>query len=144
GYVSFAAQTDVRMKALATISAVDTGRLTREGLSWKRPGCRSQGREPVAPQMLPDPKAVPEGTPDLFREGAEYYRTDRGSHPRANGLILRRSADYQANFEAFRFQHMLSPRPVLMIVGEMADTAYFSSDAIANSTKEPKELFVVP
>lgn len=94
--------------------------------------------------MLPDPKAVPEGTPDLFREGAEYYRTDRGSHPRANGLILRRSADYQANFEAFRFQHMLSPRPVLMIVGEMADTAYFSSDAIANSTKEPKELFVVP
>jgi uncharacterized protein len=161
GYVSFAAQTDLRIQAVATVSSADTGRLTREGLLGTRmlmtpDGLAAQlqqagqdrndqakGLDTGAQQVLPDPDNVPSGTPDLFREAADYYRTSRGGHPRSDGLLQRRNADLLANFDAFRFQAMISPRPLLMIVGGDADSAYYSRDAL-EAAKEPKELFVVP
>ena len=47
-----------------------------------------------------------------------------------------------ANFDAFAFNSMISPRPLLMITGTKAATKWYSEDGIAKAG-EPKELYVV-
>ena len=47
------------------------------------------------------------------------------------------------NFFPFVQIETISPRPILMIVGERAESAYFSQDAYTKAA-QPKELFVVP
>ena len=47
-----------------------------------------------------------------------------------------------ANFDAFEFNDMISPRPLLMITGTKAATKWYSEDGIEKA-KDPKELFVV-
>ena len=47
------------------------------------------------------------------------------------------------NYFSFAQIETISPRPVLMIVGERAVSAYFSEEAYSKAAK-PKELFVVP
>ena len=45
----------------------------------------------------------------------------------------------------YPFEHLdrISPRPVLLIAGENANSLYFSKDAYAK-TSEPKEPYIVP
>ena len=160
GYVPNASQGDVRIKAVATISAVDTGRMVREGIKPKGAINRSQlhetllastkarteeakGHQPQEIDLLPlDPNNVPDTAPDLMKEGSNYYKTDRGKHPRSTGKWPLRSNDILANFDAYAYNNLISPRPLLMIVGSDADTLYFSEDAIRQA-EEPKELFVI-
>lgn len=158
GYVSFAAQTDRRIKAVATVSAYDTAGALFDGIG------KTQGpevREALLDQagVLRDAEARGEGAfsfhaafpglaelaalPErsMYREGYEYYLTPRGGHPRAdNWSVLR--ADVVAQFDAFAHQHWISPRPLLMIAGTDADTRYFSEEAVDRAA-EPKELFLV-
>jgi fermentation-respiration switch protein FrsA (DUF1100 family) len=51
-----------------------------------------------------------------------------------------RSIDLIAQFSAFGMIHLIAPRPLLMIAGTEAATAYFSREAIEKA-QEPKELF---
>jgi uncharacterized protein len=144
GYVPYAAQTDKRIRAVATISAICTGGMTREGIKpkgavtpkkleenleqagkWRTE--EAKGEQPVVGDILPDVNNIPEELPDLFKEGSVYYKTNRGMHPRSIGKWLLRCADMLANYDSFAFNHMISPRPLLMIVGSKADTAYFST-----------------
>ncbi|KKK17111.1 hypothetical protein ARAM_006286 [Aspergillus rambellii] len=93
--------------------------------------------------MLPNTlEEAPPNFPDSFRDLADYYRTPRGFHPRVDNTTLPRSWDLMANFDAFAFNSMISPRPLLMITGTQAATKWYSEDAIAKA-KEPKERFVV-
>ena len=160
GYVSFAAQTDTRMKAVATVSAGDFGRITREGLRPKGSITRDQlveqlkaanalrtleaqdGEARMTVVMPQEKRDIPDGAPDLFKDAWDYYMTERGRHPRSGQSWMGRSVDLLANFDAFRFIDMISPRPLLMIAGEEADTLYFSEEAIQQA-REPKELFIV-
>jgi uncharacterized protein len=94
--------------------------------------------------LLPFTKeTIPDGIPDFFREGFDYYRTPRAQHPRATGLYPVRSADAMAGFDPFVIVDKISPRPLLMIAGSEADTRLFSEDGIRRA-QEPKELFLVP
>ena len=162
GYVPYAAQTDLRIKAVATVSAADVGSLFREGLkgtemkidrnalqkTLRLAGearlAEAKGEQPPCIPIVPDdPEKVTEGTPDMFREGSEYYRTERGNHPRSNNRFLLRSCDLMVNYSSYAFIDLISPRPLLMIAGADADTRYFSEDAVARA-RDPKELFIVP
>jgi hypothetical protein len=161
GYVPFAAQTDVRIKSVATVSAADVGSLFREGVKGTAMAidrdtlqavltqageariAEAKGDEvPMQPIVPDDPTDIPDGTPALFSEGSDYYRTPRASHPRSTNRFPIRSYDNIVNYSSYAFVDLISPRPLLMIAGSDADTRYFSEEAIAKA-QEPKELVIV-
>jgi uncharacterized protein len=157
GYVPFAAQTDHRIKAVATISAVEIGDLFSRGLGRTQGAdaldavltkagqlrtAEAKGAEPTYETYVPSSPDGLENAPVLYREGYDYYRTPRGQHPRSESKWLVQSMDRIAQFDAYAKIDMISPRPLLMIAGSEADTRYFSEEAISKAA-EPKELFVI-
>ena len=75
-------------------------------------------------------------------ETREFYCTPVGHHPRAVQPWPVRSLDLLAQYDSFALARLISPRPLLMIIGSEANTAYMSHEAIEKAA-EPKELFVV-
>ncbi|WP_425839886.1 alpha/beta hydrolase [Streptomyces fractus] len=159
GYVPFAAQTDHRIKAIATVSAADFGRIMREGLgggqdpaviagmldaAGKQRTAEAHGAEPHLERAVPEPEpgVSLDEMPALYREGSEYYRTARGQHPRSENWWVFRSVDMIAQFDAYALVDLLAPRPLLMIAGTKADTRYFSEETTERA-KGPSELFLV-
>lgn len=157
GYVSFAAQTDPRMKAVAILSAADTGSLFRDGMppgSTKREQLKEQLKgvaqarnaeakgEKVAtnPVLPPNWREMQAGT--LWHDGGDYYLTARAQHPRSCNTLVSRSLALLANYDSFRYNEMISPRPYLAIAGDKADTLYFSQEAV-KAAEEPKKLYEV-
>jgi len=65
-----------------------------------------------------------------------------GAYPTSVNKVLFTSLDKLAAFDAFAFLDTVSPRPILLIVGSRADTAYFSEAAYAKA-QEPKEIFII-
>lgn len=159
GYVVFAAQTDHRIKAVATVSSVDIGRFFRGGLDGKQPPevlqsmldtagrlrtAEAKGADPHLEHCVLDTReeAEAEGTPVMFCEGYEFYRTERGQHPRSTNHWIFRCIDMLAQFDSYALIELIAPRPLLMIAGSKAETLHFSEGAIARA-KEPKELFII-
>ena len=153
GYVPFAAQTDTRMKAVATISALCAGRSARQaGPEATRAALERAnkdrvneliGKERETVALFADDAEERKKQPVLMQEGWEYYRQPPMVHPRAPNTFLVVGTSLQANFDSFQFNKMISPRPLLMIVGSEAETAPISEEGIALA-EEPKELFVIP
>ena len=160
GYVPFAAQTDRRIKAAATVSGVDLGDFFRKGLpsstfpnvgpnlehlleeSGKARTEEAKGQPPRLKHIVPNtPEELPKGSPLFFREAIDYYRTPRGQHPNSTNLFLLKSVDQIAEYSSYDHVDMISPRPLLMIAGTNADTRFFSEMAIEKA--EPKELFLI-
>ena len=102
GYVPFAAQADVRIKVVATVSAMDMGSLNRDGLKGTSGATEGtwaveeqladsaqqridevNGGKPVLVPLVPnDPdEAVKSTLPNLLCERSMYYRGPRGLHP---------------------------------------------------------------
>ncbi|MFJ3639342.1 alpha/beta hydrolase [Streptomyces sp. NPDC090108] len=156
GYVPFAAQTDHRVKAVGTVSAADTGDLFRRGLGrtqgpevlqamLDRAGAlrtaEARGEAPTMQNWVPESQeGLEEGT--LWREGSEYYYTDRGRHCRSNTGWVLRSIDQLAQYDSYAMIRLIAPRPLLMVIGSEADTAYFSREAVAEAG-DNAALFVV-
>lgn len=159
GYAFNAAETEMRIKAVATVSAFDLGRARRQGLGDSIPeDQQKQKLQTVADQRtrevngkaykyveyVPDSKReIPANASAMYKEGYEYYKTSRGAHPRAVNKYLFTSLDKQMAFTAFDRPESISPRAVLFIVGGNAETAYFSKEAY-DKAKDPKEYFVIP
>jgi fermentation-respiration switch protein FrsA (DUF1100 family) len=148
GYVPYAAQTDLRIKAVATISAGDLGSVMRDGL-----GRTQDPRTLRAMLQLANAARTAEArgeavhrqewiTEAVDAETHEYYRTPRGHHPRAVQPWPVRTLDQIIQYDSYALIHLISPRPLLMIIGSDANTGYISREAIEKAT-EPKELFVV-
>jgi len=158
GYTPYAAQTEHRIKAVATVSGADMGALFREGLgggagpevlaamldeSAKARSAEARGEPPRYDHIVPNSAAeITPDTPNLYAEGSNYYRTPRAQHPNSANLFLRQSVDRIVQYSSFDLIHLISPRPLLMIAGTKADTRYFSELAISKA-EEPKELFPI-
>ncbi|HEX2314806.1 MAG TPA: alpha/beta hydrolase, partial [Thermomonospora sp.] len=157
GYVPFAAQTDHRIKAVGTVSAVDIRSLLVEGLgrtqgpevlqamldqAGELRTAEARGEAPRTERWAPESAEGLEDAPTLFREAQDYYRTPRGGHRNSTNQWVLRSIDQIAQYDSYAMIELISPRPLLMIIGSEADTGYFSREAVERA-KEPKELFVV-
>ncbi|ODM15589.1 hypothetical protein SI65_08823 [Aspergillus cristatus] len=160
GYAPFATQTDLlRIKACASVAAVDVGAMARSGfekntttpeiLKMQLEGAAADRNSDVTGDKVPIVHLLPEkaedapaNMPEPFRDLMNYYRTPRANHPRATNATIPRSWDIMANFDAFAFNSLISPRPLLMITGTKAASKWHSEEGVAKA-KEPKELFVV-
>lgn len=155
GYVLSATASDHRIKAVGTVSAVDIARQFRDGADGAQDPAVFQGMLAAAAAAR-TAEARGEGVrtfplfPDTAEqaralggrhavEGCEYYCTDRAQHPRSAKSFTWSSVDRMAFFDAFRFVHLIAPRPLLMIVGREAVTSWMSVEAFQNA-RAPKEL----
>lgn len=158
GYTVSAAQTDLRIKAVAGISTYDVGDAARNGLrgvysvsyeqrmeilkeAGEQRTKEARGESSRIDKLMP-PSAPPASAPQFARESYDYYETPRGHHENATGNFKFTSNIHQMEFFPFVQIETISPRPLLLIAGSKAQTLYFSEEAYEKA-KEPKELFVV-
>ena len=79
--------------------------------------------------VIGTPEAINADSPAVAREFYDYYRTSRGHHPRSTTAMSRTSDAALMNFFPFAQIETISPRPILFIAGENANSRYFSEDA---------------
>lgn len=157
-----AAKIDPRLKAIATVSMYDMGAVTRNGLkksqsveqrnAWFAQAAEQRyveftGGETKWVNYLP--LELPADADPIRREFYDYYRTPRGQAiPEGRTLVLTQNRPISsevkfANFYPFNEIETISPRPILIVSGEVSHSREFSEDAYARAA-EPKELYVVP
>lgn len=113
GYAIKAATSERRIKAVATVSAVDIGAATRKGWDGKLPlaqqiapldavakqrTAEANGAKPMYVEYVPS--KPDSATPPDLREASEYYLTARGKHPHAQNKMLFTSLDKMYSFTA--------------------------------------------
>lgn len=139
-YVSYTAQTDRRMKAVATVSAVDpAGELLQDpdmrdfllNQAGVLRNLEAKGEGAFLTHVNPGTRAEAEGYPErsMFRECYDYYVEGPGKHSNSTGWGLLQY-DVLAHFHPFEHMEWIAPRPVLMIAGTEADTRHFSEEAV--------------
>ncbi len=156
GFALSAAAVDTRIKAVVTASMYDMSAASRLGLSseqiQKEKEKLSQQRwvdaENGYPEYIPsfpeEPAAViPDEMQGIFQEFFEFYATKRGHHPNARGNFTSTSALSFMNYGLNDHIDEISPRPVMFIVGDRAESRFFS-DMAYEKAAEPKRLVVVP
>jgi fermentation-respiration switch protein FrsA (DUF1100 family) len=161
GFALNAAQMDKRIKAVATTAMYDISGVARDG--WFYGGSaadRDAASDKHAQQRWADvdagepaldgglfPKAIPaEGAPNpIVGEFWEFYvkSEGRGWHPRSIGAFTASSSGAHMNHGPARYVETISPRPILLVTGDQAHSAWFS-EKVYEQAAEPKELLVVP
>jgi len=157
GYTVNAAQTEMRIKAVAGVSTFDLGSARREGVGGgisreqriatleevgRQRTREARGEEIRYFSLVPEnPQDALNNPSDLYREGYIYYG-QVAPHPRAMDRFVFSTLSAQQQFFPFQEIETISPRPLLLIAGSNADTLYFSQNAY-NKAKEPKELHLV-
>ena len=150
-----AATTDRRIKAIATVSAVDVGASVRK--RWDGQGSESDmianleavGAQRTAEAAGADPVYVPyvpavgdSSAPHDLQEAADYYLTPRGQHPNAPNKMLLTSLSYMVSFTGFDRVEALLTQPVLIVAGSEAGSLWHSADLYAKAPG-PKRLVVI-
>ena len=157
GFALSAAQVDRRIKAVATISMYDISRAQRMGwMDSYTEEERNRVLDQIAEQRYAEfegnaPVLTPRGAPVGFddktdpisREFGEFYSTPRGYHHNSLTQFTMTSSMPMMNFSLLEHLKSISPRPVLLVIGETAHSRYFSED-VYKQAAEPKELYVVP
>lgn len=155
GYAVKAATSEQRIKAIATVSAVNIGDATRRGWNGDAPlsdqiatlkavadqrTAEARGAEPMYVEYVP---SVPDDkTPRDLREASEYYLTPRGQYPTSTNKLLFTSLDKMLAFDAFDQVSTLLTQPSLFIAGSDAGSLWHSK-AVYEKAKGEKELFIV-
>ncbi|WP_371371153.1 alpha/beta hydrolase [Sporomusa aerivorans] len=156
GFALTAAQFDRRIKAVATASMYDMSRVKRNGLLDRMtPEEKNKHLDELAeqrwkdvdsglPQLTPPrPTKIPEKSVNpIADEFIEYYVGPRGHHPNSIGAFTVTSDMAFMNFPLLNYIDMISPRPILFIMGENAHSRYFTEDTYKRAV-EPKELYIV-
>jgi fermentation-respiration switch protein FrsA (DUF1100 family) len=151
---------DKRIKAVATTSMYDMTRVMSKGyfdaMTLEQ---RTKMLEQLGEQRWKDaengtsarstnnlPEKLTGNEPQFVAEYQNYYKTQRGFHPRSinsNGSWTATNPLSFMNMPLLTYIKEISPRPMLLIAGENAHSRYFSEDAY-KAANEPKELVIIP
>ncbi len=155
GFALSAAQCDLRIKAVATMSMYDMSaavrlgmdqsavRAVKEQLSRQRWVDAENGYPEYIPSFPEQPlDEVPAGMPEPDAEWFRFYAIRRGHHPNARGGFTTTSTLAMMNFRLLDYIDEIAPRPILFVVGDRAHSRFFSENAYA-AAAEPKQLLVV-
>lgn len=157
GFALSAAQCDTRIKAVATASMYDMSEAVRgqgqmsieelsafkEKLSLQRWEDAKNGYPEYNPSFPLAPlDEIPDELDDIAKLWFRFYGTKRGHHPHARGGFTTTSQLAFLNFRLLDFIDEISPRPILLIMGDKAHSQSFSQMAYEKA-KQPKELYIV-
>ena len=159
GYVVNAAQTDLRIKAIATVSMADLGDMFRNGLgrtpefieqrnqtlkmiAEQRTKEGVNGGETLYSWYVPPTEELAKGLAHDYWEGYEYYRVSPAKHPNSVNKMVFSKTDSIINFTALSHVEMCYPRPMLFIAGSNAGTKYFSDETHAK-LPDTSELYII-
>lgn len=151
GFSLAAAKIDPRIKAVATSSMYDMGEYFRTGLQGNRDKAKVQSDLKIAAESRT--QAVKEGKPvygagqndAVFleaKESADFYQTERGKMESNNRRTTPATYAKFLNFYPFNDLDIISPRPILFVVGEVAPSRSYTETAYQRAG-QPKELVVV-
>ena len=156
GFSLSAAAMDTRIKAVITASMYDMSAAARLGLTPEQIQQRKEqlslqrweDAENGLPEYIPSfpeeaVEEIPNETKGIWREFFEFYATRRGHHPNARGGFTTTSDLSFLNYALNDHIAEISPRPILFIVGEQAESRFFSDMAFEKAA-EPKRMLVVP
>ena len=161
GYTLAAAQADKRIKAVATLSMFNTGRVRRNGFMdgdkaniqarlQKAADARNKelknevmyegDNPPMTEEQL---RGLMEKLPaGLYRDGVEYYGITL-AHPNANSRYTTESLMHLMAFDVDDRMDLID-QPLLMMAGDIADTKYMTDSAFEKAVNaEKKELFLI-
>jgi fermentation-respiration switch protein FrsA (DUF1100 family) len=146
GYAPAAAVADRRIKAVATVSGLPDLRATIMAAGdWRSIMNAAQGaREAYAGTgRATHVPFLADGLLDEWQEnGKKFYLTDRNQDPNWRNQTLLWSYDKMIQFSALDTVELLAPTPLLVIVGDRAETLG-QSEAVYAKAQEPKELFLI-
>jgi uncharacterized protein len=149
-----AASMERRIKAIATVSAVDVGAATRKGWDGKatqadqlallesvakQRSAEAAGAEPAYVNYVP--KVGDKSAPRDLQEAADYYLTPRGQHPNSPNKMLMTSLSALVSFTGFDRVDLLT-QPLMIVAGSEAGSLWHSQELHAKAAG-PKELFIV-
>lgn len=157
GYTLKAAQSDKRLKAVATLSMFNSGEVRRNGFKNSeiatiqqrlKKATEARAQEVAGGEIIyagvaePTDEEIAKITTDLYREGyMYYYRTHR--HPNSTFKYTMSSLLDLMTFDANTNMDLLD-QPLLMIAGSKADTKYMTDEAFIKATHaKSKELFLI-
>jgi hypothetical protein len=152
-YALGVAPTEMRAKAIASISLWDLGMMAREG--WPVQYDRTSVLAEVGKQRTAEargltvrrddgiPKKVPESAPQIIKESYDYYRTPRAQYHTSRSVFVFTDFARLMDFNYYSQIQDIAPRPVLFIIGTEAATI-FMSKAGYEKAAQPKEWFEIP
>ena len=156
GFALSAAAVDTRIKAVVTASMFDMSAAARLGMTPEQIQERKErlsrqrwiDAENGEPEYIPSygeeaVEDIPEEIQGLWREFFEFYGTKRGHHPNARGNFTTTSDLSFLNYNLTDHIDEISPRPVMFVVGDRAESRFFS-DMAYEKAAEPMRLEVVP
>ena len=157
GYTLKAAQSDKRLKAVATLSMFNSGEVRRNGFQNSqvstiqerlKQASEARAREATGSKEIymgvasVTDEEIEKTSTDLYKEGmVYYYRTH--AHPNSTFLYTRSSLLDLMTWDANTNMDLIN-QPLLMIAGSKSDTKYMTDEAFPNATNaKSKELFVI-
>jgi fermentation-respiration switch protein FrsA (DUF1100 family) len=150
-----ASMTERRIKALATVSAVDVGAAGKRGWDGKGSFDQIATLEAVAKQRTAEangaapmyvnyvPAVGDKSAPRDLQEAADYYLTSRGQQPTAPNKLLFTGQSYAILFDGFGQADKLLTQPLLLIAGSEAGSLWHSEELNKKAASKNKELFII-
>ena len=161
GYTLACSQTDKRIKAVATLSMFNSGRVRRNGFGDSaintiqerlNKACEARNKElkgeieyeGFVPEVSDEEliKIMDNSPEGLYKDGIYYYGL-KYKHPRGTGSYTTESFLKLMAFDVEDRMDLVN-QPLLMIAGTDADTLYMTKDAFERATNtENKELYLI-